>query len=348
MPQFISLPVTDVRRETPDCVSIALDASAHPAFLQFLPGQYLTFDLKVNGQMHRRSYSICSTPGSGELRIAAKAVEGGTCSVYLNTAVRPGDRLDTMLPEGQFVPKLDNLPRHFVLFGAGSGITPLMSMVRPMLEAGHWVTLFYGNRNRESIIFREQLDAIDHARFRLQHILTDDSHSGEDTGRIDAAKTKTLVAQLTGTAPLECFVCGPNGMMASVLEGLAAAGIAEGVIHTEYFTPPDESPASDATPENTAFDGSAQVSIVLDDETTAFTLAENGDVILDAALDAGLDAPFSCKGGVCTTCRAKLIEGTVRMDANYALTEGEVAEGYILTCQSHPTAAVVKVSYDEA
>lgn len=356
MHHFHTLRVNDVHRETPSCVSIAFDTSSQPDLLSFKPGQYLTLKLDIDGSEVRRSYSICSAPGSGELRIAAKAVDGGFASVYLNSRVSAGDHMEVMGPDGNFTPQLQSgQAKHYVLFGAGSGITPLKAIIHGILsgEPESQIHLFFGNRSREEIIFNESLEALaaNNPRFSLTHVLTDGSLDAAHSGRIDREKTRTLLTGLQATLPREYFVCGPSGMMAAVLQGLTDIGVPSDNVHTEYFATPVEdgseaAPTEVSAPEE-AFTGESEVTIVLDDEEISFSLSENGPVVLDAAMDEGADVPFSCKGGVCTTCKAKLEEGSVKMDQNYALTEGEIAEGYILTCQSHPTSPKLRVNYDE-
>lgn len=348
------LTVAQVRRETPDCVSISFDVSNHPEYLQFKAGQYVNLDLTIDGTAVRRSYSISSAPGSGELRIAAKAVEGGFASVYLQQ-VQPGQSLNVFLPEGNF--GIDsNGAKHHVFFGAGSGITPLRSMISAALQNGdNRASLFFGNSGSAHTIFKQDLESLaaDNPRFQLQHVWTDGTLEPRYSGRIDFSKAKELLTELPNDGLSRAYyLCGPAGMIQSVREALLDNGVSPSSIHIEYFEAPDEAsaPQTAAAPQSSSsqpVDGEAQVTVVLDAAETTFSLDPDGEVILDAALDQGMDAPFSCKGGVCTTCRAKVLEGAVRMDANYALTDGEVEEGYILTCQSHPTTASVKISWDE-
>ena len=356
MADFVALTVSDVRRETPACVSIAFDVSAQPAFANFKAGQYLNLKLAIDGTEVRRSYSISSAPRAGEVRVAVKAVEGGFASVYLQS-VKVGDVLEASAPEGNFLAAIDGTPKHHVFFGAGSGITPLRSLVADVLarDPEGKATLFFGNTGAQHTIFKADLEAwaAHEDRFHLQHVWTDGSLAPRYSGRIDFSKATELLSELDQDGlQREFYLCGPAGMIGAVKEALQDQGVADANIHVEYFAAPVEdrgestgTPA--AAPVAIPEGGAAKVTVVLDDEEVILDLDPDGEVILDAALDAGMDAPFSCKGGVCTTCRAKVLEGETRMDNNYALTDGEVAEGYILTCQAHPTTASVKVSWDE-
>ena len=356
MADFVALTVTDVRRETPACVSIAFDVRTLPDFANFKAGQYLNLKLNIEGTEVRRSYSISSAPGAGECRVAVKAVEGGFASVYLQS-VKAGDVLHASAPEGNFLAAIDTVPKHHIFFGAGSGITPLRSLVADILarDPEGKATLFFGNTSAEHTIFKADLEAwaAHEERFHLQHVWTDGSLAPRYSGRMDFSKASELLSEMPEDGlQQEFYLCGPTGMIDAVRECLQDQGVPAANIHVEYFAAPDENRAPKTVQAATRIDasanGSAEVTVVLDDEEIVLNLDPEGDVILDAALDAGMDAPFSCKGGVCTTCRAKVLEGQIRMDNNYALTDGEVAEGYILTCQAHPTTNTVKVSWDEA
>jgi ring-1,2-phenylacetyl-CoA epoxidase subunit PaaE len=358
MADFYPLKVKEVRRETDESVSIVLDPTNSGASFDFLPGQYLTFRLEVNNEEHRRSYSICSSPSDSDIVVGVKSMNPGTVSVYLNGELKPGDVLQSMKPEGNFVPDLQpGSEKHYVLFAAGSGITPLLSIVKSIVEKepGSKISLFYGNTSASSIMFKSQLEQIaqSHSNLQVHHILTDGS-SGVPllSGRMDFSKALDLLNKyVTDDLPREFFLCGPGGMIESVMAGLVDSGVQKTQIHTEYFTTPDseDQPAEVEAPAKTVTDfvGRAKIRATLDDERHEFELETEGDSLLDTALNEGIDAPFSCKGGVCTTCRAKLIKGSVKMDANYALSDGEISDGFILACQSHPTSPEVEISWDE-
>lgn len=356
MTKFHKLIVSEVVKETPDCVSVAFDV---PAGLEkdyaYIQGQHLTLKLMVNGKEVRRSYSICSSPMVKEpLRVAVKRVKDGVGSNFINDTIKKGDAIEIMTPMGNFHTELKNTNRkHYVLFAGGSGITPMMSIIRTILlaEPESKLTLFYGNFNEESTIFKKKLDELQAAnagKLTIHYIFEKPQTAGfpdELTGMLTQDKVKALIAKFVERNPvIEYFICGPGPMMDNVKEVLEASNVNKHFIHIEYFTSvvADESPKSGSGPSSVC-----EVTVTMDGNDTTFQLASNGKAILDAAMDAGVDAPFSCKGAVCATCRAKLVEGKVTMDMNYALTDDEIEEGYILTCQSHPTTPIVKVDYDQ-
>jgi len=357
MAKFHTLTIADIRRETADAVSVAFEVPAPlKEEFKYIQGQYLTLKLIVNGQEIRRSYSICSSPDEAELRIAIKKVREGRGSIYLNDIARKGDKIEVMTPMGNFYSTLDpSHKKHYVLFAGGSGITPMLSILKTTLKAepSSNISLFYGNLDEAATIFRAQLEALASAnsnRLKVYHIL--DRPAGEvpelHKGIMTVEKVKALLeAYVPGNTNNEYFVCGPGVMMDNVKNALTAANVDKERIHIEYFaaTPEVVKPTLVEAQKGNA--SLSKVTVILDGSETHFELGSGGDVILDAALDAGVDVPFACKGAVCCTCRAKLVEGKVKMDANYALTDSEVANGFILTCQSHPLTPVVVVDYDQ-
>ncbi len=358
MTKFHKLTVSEVIRETPDCVSVAFTV---PEELKneytYIQGQHLTLKLLINGEEVRRSYSICSSPATPDpLRVAIKRVANGKASNYLNEHIKAGDTLEVMTPTGNFHTELKSSNRkHYVLFAGGSGITPMMSIIRTTLlsEPQSKLTLFYGNLNETQTIFRKQLDEIavkESTRFKLHYILEKPEKAGfpqEFTGLMTKDMVKRLMSKHAGANPVtEYFICGPGAMMDQVKEALEENNVNRHFIHIEYFT----AAAEEAKEVNTSQKAEAivsEVTVIMDGKETVFSLSSGGKAILDAAIDAGIDAPFSCKGAVCATCKAKLKEGKVSMDLNYALTDEEVEEGYILTCQSHPVSPAVTVDYDQ-
>lgn len=356
--KFYPLRVKDVRPETADCVSVALEVPEElKELFRFAPGQYLTFRKHVADAELRRSYSICVAPHDGELRVAVKKVIGGKFSSYANADLRPGEILDVMPPMGKFSPReSEKIHRNYLAFAAGSGITPIMSIMRSVLEnePGSTFTLVYGNRNRNTIIFREAIEALKNKymqRLRLYHVL---SREYMDVplfnGRIDAEKCAAFCNGLIDISKVdEAFICGPEEMILGVREKLMELGMPQGQVHAELFSSPDQprqkhqqwmkEHEEDAGPKS-------RVSITLDGTTFDIELSYNGESILDAALAAGADLPYACKGGVCCTCRAKVTEGAVDMEVNYALEPDEVAKGFVLTCQSHPKTERVVVDFD--
>jgi len=361
---FQRLKIEDVRRETADCVSIAfqIPAGLKDAF-RYHQGQNITVRTYIGDQEVRRSYSICSSPLDDELRIAVKKVAGGQFSTYANEQLQPGQELEVLPPTGKFYTELrpDNRKR-YLAFAAGSGITPVLSLIKTTLamEPGSQFTLVYGNRHRPSIIFRDQLEDLKNRymdRLSLHHIL-----SREETdiplyqGRIDALKCEELCSRVIDLSTTdEIYLCGPETMIFSIREWLGQQGIENKKIHFELFHPLDAGRAATALSDRPArakeagaegADRISQVTVKLDGINHVFTLPFDGASVLDAALYEGVDLPFACKGGVCCTCRARLTEGQVEMDLNYALEADELSAGFILTCQSHPRSPKIVVDFD--
>jgi len=350
-PTFHSAKVLEVRRETADCVSVALEVPNTETF-SFVPGQYLTLRSTINGQEVRRSYSLCSSPLSGELRVAIKQVEQGIFSTWANTELKAGDTLETMPPMGNFALEIEPTDEQtYVGFAAGSGITPVLSILKTVLERAPKAKfiLFYGNRKTNSIIFKAELEDLKDAhmgRLEVHHVLSREDQ-GNDLlfGRIDETRAAQFAAQIPGVKEAAGhFLCGPEAMIKGVQSALEQAGVASKNIHFELFT--SAAPAAEKARTASASSGDAAVTVILDGEETHFTQGPK-DFILDSALDAGADVPYACKGAVCCTCRAKVLEGEVEMAMNYSLTDDEVAEGFILTCQSMPRSPKVTVSFDE-
>ncbi|HEY8388259.1 MAG TPA: 1,2-phenylacetyl-CoA epoxidase subunit PaaE [Parasegetibacter sp.] len=356
---FYQLKVKDIRRETADCVSIAFDIpeEAKPMF-QFTQGQNITVRANINGEELRRSYSICTCPNDDELRVAVKRVEEGKFSSYVNEYLNIGDVLDVMPPTGKFyIPLNPANKKHYVAFAAGSGITPIISIIKTTLqtEPESSFTLVYGNRNRASIIFREELEALKNKyinRFRIYHILSREvTDAPINHGRINADKCEELFNRILDIEQVDdYFLCGPEEMIFSVKDFLTEKGVKPGAIHFELFTTPGsaKNSLSKAFTRQSSENKTSNVTIKLDGTTFQFDLPYNSTSILDAALKQGADLPYACKGGVCCTCRAKLLEGEVEMDVNYALEEDEVKAGFILTCQSHPRTEKIVVDFDVA
>jgi len=350
-PTFHSAKVLEVRRETADCVSVALEVPNADTF-SFVPGQYLTLRSTINGQEVRRSYSLCSSPLSGELRVAIKQVEQGIFSTWANTELKAGDTLETMPPMGNFALEIEPTDEQtYVGFAAGSGITPVLSILKTVLERAPKAKfiLFYGNRKTNSIIFKAELEDLKDAhmgRLEVHHVLSREDQ-GNDLlfGRIDETRAAQFAAQIPSVKEAAGhFLCGPEAMIKGVQSALEQAGVSTKNIHFELFT--STTPAADKAPTASSSSGDAAVTVILDGEETHFTQGPK-DFILDSALDAGADVPYACKGAVCCTCRAKVLEGEVEMAMNYSLTDDEVAEGFILTCQSMPRSPKVTVSFDE-
>ncbi|MDE3251155.1 MAG: phenylacetate-CoA oxygenase/reductase subunit PaaK [Bacteroidota bacterium] len=353
---FHPLKVAEIRKETADCVSLSFDIPEQLRDqFQYKQGQYLTLRTMIKGEQIRRSYSICSSPLDNELRIAVKKVSQGIFSTYANEQLKKGDILDVMPPMGKFFTELDPMQsRSYVGFASGSGITPLLSILKTTLltESKSSFTLVYGNRNRHSIIFKEALEALKNQymdRFRVIYILSrEKTDASIHFGRIDAEKCKTLASRTIDLPATDAFfLCGPEEMIFSVKDELLRSGVDAKKIHFELFTTPGKKQThTDKTLAAEKKGFKSKITLKLDAVSFDFDLGFEGSSILDAALQNGADLPYACKGGVCCTCRAKLIEGEVDMDVNYGLEPEEIEQGYILTCQSHPRTEKVVVDFD--
>lgn len=353
-PRFHRLAVNDLRRESTDAVSMTF---AIPKGLEsdysFMPGQYLTLRTMFEGEEVRRSYSICSGPDDGEIRIAVKRVDGGAFSSWVTDRLKCGDELDVMTPIGRFgIAPAPGAKRIHVGFAAGSGITPIISIIKGVLarEPKSRFFLFYGNRSSTGMLFRETLEELKDRfidRLSIFHVI-----SGEEQdipilhGRLDKEKVRVLLRSLVPAGSVDhAFICGPSGMSDEVELTCRELGMPPERIHVERFVSefggrprPKKAIAPDAPPK-------AVAALIIDGKRREVPVAE-GEVILDAALRAGMDLPFSCKGGMCSTCRAKLVEGEAPMDTNYALEPWELEAGFILTCQAKPSTERVVVDYD--
>lgn len=354
---FYPLTINDIRQETPDCVSVAFDVTdAQKEHFNFIPGQYLTFKYMHEGEELRRSYSICAAPQDNELRVAIKKVDGGIFSTLANEKLAVGDVLEAMPPMGNFTTEIiAGNKKNYVLFGAGSGITPIMSIVKTILqtETESTVTLVYGNQSFGSIIFREEVEALKNKyvqRLQVVHILSRERLESElNYGRINAEKCETLCKTLINIEAVDkFFICGPEQMIHAVKDFLNDKGIDKTKVKFELFTSATKMSNRTVASADEKIDDTelCDITIKVDDRTMDFKLGREGFTILDAALAKGADLPYACKGGVCCTCKAKLMEGQVEMDVNYALEDSEVADGYILTCQSHPRSKKVVVDFD--
>jgi ring-1,2-phenylacetyl-CoA epoxidase subunit PaaE len=353
-PRFHRLAVNDVRRESADAVSLTFAIPSELADdYSFAPGQYLTLRRTMDGEEVRRSYSICSGPDDGELRIAVKKVDGGAFSSWAADELKAGDELDVMTPTGRFgIAHAPDQARIYAGFAAGSGITPILSIAKGVLarEPHSRFFLFYGNRSTSCVLFRKALEDLKDRfmqRLSIFHVI-----SGEEQdipilhGRLDGEKVRVLLRSLVPASSVDhVFICGPTGMSEDVEATCRDIGIGEDRIHVERFVsglggkPRPKAAVAPSAP------AKAMASLVIDGKRREVPVAE-GESILDAALRAGMDLPFACKGGMCSTCRAKLVEGDARMDVNYSLEPWELKAGFILTCQARPVSEKVMVDYD--
>jgi ring-1,2-phenylacetyl-CoA epoxidase subunit PaaE len=352
-----------VKRVTPDaagCAAITLEVpDALRAQFDFRPGQFLTLRATIAAEETRRSYSICSAHqrylASGEIDVGIKQVEGGRFSAWALSELRPGQTIDVMPPDGRFTPHFPQA-RHRVGFAAGSGITPILSIIASTLasESDSRFTLVYCNQRANTIMFNEALQDLKDrypARLSLVHLLSRQPQEVQLlNGRLDEAKVAELFEALIPPASIdEAFVCGPEAMIEGVERALKTAGVPADRIHAERFASPGAAaPQRARTPGALkAIEGHAhRLDVVIDGKTHHLSMRAD-DHVLDAALDAGLDLPYSCKGGVCCTCRARVLEGSVEMDKNFTLEPWEIQRGFVLTCQSRPLTDKVVVSYDD-
>ena len=357
-PHFHRLAIADIRRETADSVSIAfaIPAALRDAY-RFQHGQNVTLRMTLDGEEVRRCYSICSGLDEGELRIAVKKQEGGVFSGFANDTLAPGDAIEVMTPSGNFTTALDAaLARVYLGIAAGSGITPLLSIITTVLarEPMSRFFLLYGNRTTQSIMFREALEQLKDRfldRLSVTHVL---SREAQDvaalSGRIDAAKIALFLRGIVPAASIDhAFICGPAALLDAAERTLAALGVPPGRVHVERFTidgapaPRRPPPRADAALAPRAV---AAAEALIDGIRHRFPVGADQSII-EAAEAAGLELPYSCRGGMCCTCRARLVEGKVAMEVNYSLERWELEAGYVLTCQSRPTTPKVVLDYDQ-
>ncbi len=351
-----SLEIASVRPDTEAALRVRFTVPEDlAADFRHAPGQHVNLRARVNGEELRRSYSICSVPGDPGLEICIRRVPGGRFSEWAHATLAPGQRLDVMTPGGRFHTPFDPAQaKHYVAFAAGIGITPIYSLAAAALatEPRSHFTLFYGNRTIASIAFREEIEDLKNRyleRFSRHHVLSREPQDADIyNGRLDGARAAALYRDFCAALPAdEVFVCGPAGMLDEVREAIARCGVPAARIHFERFgtvragavaPPPASQPAH-------AFD--ARITVVMGGRRTEFGADREGPGLVDAARVAGLDLPYSCKSGVCSTCRTKVVEGRVTMDENYALEPWELEAGFVLACQAHPVTDRVTLDYDQ-
>jgi ring-1,2-phenylacetyl-CoA epoxidase subunit PaaE len=355
-PRFHTLKVKDIRQETQDAVSIALTVpSEFDANYEYKPGQYLTFRTTIDGEEVRRSYSICTGLQENELRVAVKKMIHGKFSTFANTVLKIDDEIEVMTPMGTFTTEInEDTEKSFLFFAGGSGITPVMSLIKTILGTAKKsnVTLIYGNRGFDHIIFRDELEDLKNRymhNFSLMHVFSNEKIGNKlQEGLLDKAQIEKIYkAVLDGQDIDEIFVCGPEPTIYAVKDVFEEVGYDPEKVHFELFSSPTQTNKKPLPKVVTAEKVDANIKVILDGEEILLNLDSDGVSILDAASAAGADVPFSCKGGVCCTCKAKVLEGKARMDVNYALEADEVEAGYILTCQAHPVSEKLVVSFDD-
>ncbi len=358
MSRFHDLIVTSIDRQTPDAVAISLNVPPDLVDdFQYLPGQYLTLSATIGGEDVRRSYSICSAPGDEHLQVGVKKVEDGRFSSFVNDQLAVGDTISVMPPEGRFTPELGD-DHHYLLIAAGSGITPMLSIAKTVLtnEPGSQITLVYGNRSTATIMFREELDDLKDrylGRFSLVHVLSREAQDVEILhGRIDGAR----IARLAGAGLIDpasadlTFICGPGALIDSVSQAIRDLGVESRRIRFERFTVDGEmAPVREPSKAvQEAAKKGVNVEVMLDGTRRDFTIADPDKTVLAAGKDAGIDLPFSCAGGMCCTCRCRIVEGSAEMAVNYSLQPWEIEAGFTLACQSRPTSEKLVLDFDAA
>ncbi|MCK8521414.1 phenylacetate-CoA oxygenase/reductase subunit PaaK [Aquimarina sp. D1M17] len=356
MTDFYPIKVSKVQKETKDCASLTFDI---PEELKekfgYKQGQHVTLKAMINGEDVRRSYSLCSSPVEDKWQVAVKRINGGVFSNYANDQLKEGDHLEIMPPTGNFYVDVDpSASRNYIVFAAGSGITPILSIIKThlALEPNSTFKLFYLNRNVKSIIFKEEIEALKNTyfgRFEIFYFLTKEQRDIPLlNGRFTAEKIQELTEKVINVANVDdCFICGPEEMIFLIRDSLNQAGLSSDKIHYELFfsgaSEEDQRKAAAAVEHK--FEGT-EVTIIDGGKEFHFAMDDDYDNILDGALAAGADLPFACKGGVCSTCKCKVLDGTVEMKINYALEEDEVAKGLVLSCQAVPTTEKVVVDFD--
>jgi len=347
MTDLHSLTVGTINKETENSVSISFDVPKElKETFSFKAGQYITIAHEIEGKSVRRAYSICASEKSETLKVGVKKVEGGTFSVYANDTLNVGDRLRVMAPKGKFtLPSEINKKGNYVFFAAGSGITPILSLVKTLLENTEAkVILAYGNRSMQETMFHSELLELQkkyNERIYIEFIYSRKQEGDARFGRIEKSTVNYLLKNRFESQIIDAYyLCGPEEMIDEVSATLKHNGVNEKLIHHELFSTSEEGLLVKS------HDGNTKITITVDDDVETFEMPQTKS-ILQAALDEGLDPPYSCQGGICSTCIARIKEGKAEMRKNQILTDGEIAEGLILTCQAHPTTATIVIDYDD-
>jgi ring-1,2-phenylacetyl-CoA epoxidase subunit PaaE len=347
MSTFHKVTLKEIQQETANAVSVLFNIPKEvQSEFNFTAGQYITLQKEINGEEVRRAYSICSTPKSGDIRVAIKAVENGTFSTFATSNLKVGDEIEIAAPEGRFLlnPEVN---KKYIGFAAGSGITPILSMVKTVLEKEPTAnfTLVYGNKSILDTMFYSELNTLKESfsnRLKLHFIFSRENVKNELRGRIDGNVTNYFVKNMYKETSFDAaFLCGPEEMIQEVSKTLENNKIAKDNIHFELFTA-----SIDAAATSEVKEGATEVTILLDDEENTFTMQQT-DNILAASLRNNIDAPYSCQGGVCSSCLGKVTEGKAVMVKNSILTDGEIKDGLILTCQAHPTTPKITIDFDD-
>ncbi|KAA3623973.1 MAG: flavodoxin reductase [Flavobacterium sp.] len=348
MSNFHTLTVSEVKKETPNSVRVSFEIPDDVSeIFTYTPGQYITIKHLVKQKEIRRAYSICSSPGNGSLTVGIKKVKNGAFSVFANTELNPGDTLEVMPPEGNFI--LNTNPanaKDYLAFAAGSGITPILSILKSVLEEepGSTFSLVFGNQSLEETMFANEIAKLRETypeRFFVEYLFSRRKEDFGLFGRIDRSTANYLLnKKLNHKTYHSYYLCGPEDMIHTISDLLKERGASEDSIHFELFTTTEEGQLDEP------HDGFTKISVTLDDETEVFVMPQDTSV-LEASLKHGLDAPYSCQGGICSTCIARITEGKAEMRKNQILTDEEIAEGLILTCQAHPSTPTLGIDYDD-
>ncbi|TNJ47030.1 ferredoxin--NADP reductase [Tamlana fucoidanivorans] len=350
MSSFHTLSVKNIHRETDKAVSISFNIpdNLKDAFA-FQAGQYITLKTELDGKEIRRDYSLCVSPKSGDIKVAVKAVKDGTFSAYANSSLKPGDTIEVAPPKGRFIfEPNDKKTKNIALFAAGSGITPILSIIKCALEEEFHskVILVYGNKTTHDTMFLQELLELQHNykdRFSIQFVFSQEDEDDAIFGRIEKSTVNYVMKNEHKHVEVDAYyLCGPEGMIHTVKDVLADHNIDESRIHFELFKAAKVDEVEDVAVPS----GKTQVTVTVDDETTTFEMSQT-QTLLEAALDEDIDAPYSCQGGICSSCLARIKEGEATMRQNNILTNSEVAEGLILTCQAHPTTASITIDFDD-
>jgi ring-1,2-phenylacetyl-CoA epoxidase subunit PaaE len=350
MSHFYKLQIKEVKRETPSAVSVSFTVPSElKNTYQFIAGQYINIKLTLDGKEIRRAYSICSSPESGELRIAIKSVKNGLFSKFANENLKAGDLLEVGTPEGKFTfePQV-NRQRNYAAFVAGSGITPVMSILKSVLnnEKDSSFVLVYGNKNNDETIFYQELHNLQQqyvGRFFVHYVFSQIIVPNELYGRIDKANVNLVLNNKHQEKEFsKYYLCGPEEMINLVSDVLKEHNVADKNIKFELFTTSSSAEKQIATSEN----GHTKITVLVDNEETTFEMNQK-ETILDASLKKGIDAPYSCQGGVCSSCLARVTKGSAEMKKNSILSDKEIQDGLILTCQAHPTSSEIVVDFDD-
>lgn len=347
MNKFYALKVKEILRETSDAVSISFEIPENlKEIFRYKAGQYITIKSEIDGEEIRRAYSLCSAPGSGEHKVTVKEVKDGGFSVIANNILKAGDILEVHPPEGKFIFEPGNKAQNYAAFAAGSGITPVLSILKTVLdkEPESTFVLVYGNRSVEDTIFFKELlelQAKHPDRLFVEFIYSRTREENAQFGRIETSTVNyVLKNKFKNTGFKSYYLCGPEEMIFKVSDILKEKGVGEENIHYELFT------IKDTGEVETGIEGEVQLTIIVDDEESNFIM-DNKKTVLEVALENDLDVPYSCQGGICSSCIARIVEGKAEMRNNQILTDSELEEGLILTCQAQPTTPVLKVNYDD-